>query len=311
MHKEFLDGLARADAIDEATYELFYGQLSLPDQRQVNVFKQYLKFTNFAYHIEPLNNILELGAGVSTILLARLAHFRRCNFFSVDMVGNCLRDSAFSELGGISVGELQQVLPRKLESTINVLEGASISKEEFGAIYGVDEHSTLGGISVGELQQVLPRFISREFGVRKWKQLEELLGQPSQGIDPLEIFIERGRLVFPRDILNLFYQVEDEFVFFSREGSEKSGVLDDLLKRTASFDLVFFDSGECASLPEWVKLKDHIRPGGIAVFHDIYFPKSFKNFLVCSAVTADPKWQVIYQDRSTPQGLLIAVKQLS
>jgi predicted O-methyltransferase YrrM len=101
MHEEYLDGLARADAIDEATYELFYGQLPLPDQRQVNAFKQYLEFLNFAFHIEPLNNILELGAGFSTILLARLAHFRRCNLFTVDIafdrVFNRLKEGPFAE----------------------------------------------------------------------------------------------------------------------------------------------------------------------------------------------------------------------
>jgi predicted O-methyltransferase YrrM len=298
MHEEHLDGLAQADAIDRATYELFYGQLPLPDQRQVNVFKQYLRFVNFAFHVEPLDNMLELGAGFSTVLLARLAQFKQCQLFTVDIACerllNRLKEGAFAE---------------ELESIVEVLEGSSISTEDFWSIYGPKEHSTVAGISVTELKQVLPRFISRQFGVRKWTQLEELLGKPSQDIDPLELFFEDGRLGFPEDILNIFSQAGDELDFYSREGSEKSGVLDELLQQTECFDLVFFDSGELSSLPEWIKLKDHIRPGGIAVFHDIYFPKSFKNFLTCSAVTVDPKWQVIYQDRSTPQGLLIAVKQ--
>jgi hypothetical protein len=73
-----------------------------------------------------------------------------------------------------------------------------------------------------------------------------------------------------------------------------------------SWDFVFFDSGEVSSNIEWLNLKDKIAVGGLAAFHDIYFPKSIKNFLPCAAIAADPAWNVILLDEGTIQGLLIA-----
>ncbi len=101
--------------------------------------------------------------------------------------------------------------------------------------------------------------------------------------------------------------------FFAYEQGQlrhgEGGVLKKLIARGDKWDMVFFDSGELASLIEWGKLKDRIAIGGIAAFHDIFFPKSFKNFIVCASIVADPSWKVLFVDDSTMQGLMIAQRQ--
>lgn len=95
---------------------------------------------------------------------------------------------------------------------------------------------------------------------------------------------------------------------FSFAAQNSPTALDNILKRYEMLDYVFFDSGELSSMVEWMKLKERIRVGGLAVFHDIYFPKSIKNFMVCAAICCSKNWEIIYQDKSTPQGLLVARK---
>jgi hypothetical protein len=56
-------------------------------------------------------------------------------------------------------------------------------------------------------------------------------------------------------------------------------------------------------------LKDRIEVSGYAIFHDIYYPKSIKNFLVCCMVELSDDWEFVYTDTITPQGGAVAVKK--
>ena len=47
--------------------------------------------------------------------------------------------------------------------------------------------------------------------------------------------------------------------------------------------------------------------GGFYAAHDIYYPKSIKNFQVYNAIESSPEWQIVEITKS-PQGLLIAEK---
>ena len=78
---------------------------------------------------------------------------------------------------------------------------------------------------------------------------------------------------------------------------------------SSGIDLVFLDSGEFSSMPEWEIVVSRLRPGGYVILHDIFFPKSFKNWLVCGAILANPAYETLYIDRSTPQGLMVAQKK--
>ena len=48
--------------------------------------------------------------------------------------------------------------------------------------------------------------------------------------------------------------------------------------------------------------------GSYALLHDIYYPKSIKNFLVAIYLELDDSWEILYLDNASPQGGLVAIK---
>ena len=73
-------------------------------------------------------------------------------------------------------------------------------------------------------------------------------------------------------------------------------------------DAVFFDCGEASSLAEFIELEKCLKSGSYALLHDIFFPKSIKNFLLATLLSLDPGWEVLYMDNASKQGGLAAVK---
>ena len=92
----------------------------------------------------------------------------------------------------------------------------------------------------------------------------------------------------------------------ARQFLENKGFVDKILENNIEYDFIFFDSGELSSLVEWVLLENQIKIGGYAILHDIYFPKSIKNFLVASFINISKNWEIVYKDLSTTQGMLVA-----
>lgn len=284
--------------MERAILDAYYGGLNIPDERQEQVFKEYQKMAHYAFHMPRLERVLEIGAGFSTVLWAEVAQACRCEVYSIDMsYQNLLRKIEHTRFHDL------------VKKNITFLNGTSITKSYFESFYNRLPKKELGGIAADSIRVNLAPLLKAEFGIRKWKRLAEVLGvaEPSE-IDLQQMFFTAEGLVFPEEIMRIYRNADDEFDYFSTHAADVS-VLDDLLPRVDFFDVIFFDSGEFSSMPEWVLLKDRIRSGGIAVFHDIYFPKSFKNFLVCAAVLADPEWRVVYQDVNTPQGMLVAVRR--
>lgn len=286
-----------SDDMEQVIADNYYQELSIPNQRQVNTFKQYQKSVHYAFHMPRLNNVLELGAGFSTVLFAQLARFRKCKVYSIDIS----LDNFWDHIKNTRFYNI-------VENNISFLEGSSISKSDFNTFYDGTPKRHLGGVAFELIRNSLHKYVRTEFGLRKWKLLKEVLNVNNiEDIDIKEIFFSEKGLIFPEKILKMYSEEGDEFDYFQKKRDEK-GLLNKLTSEAEYFDLIFFDSGEFSSYPEWIILKDYIRKGGVAVFHDIYFPKSFKNFLVCAAVYSDPQWKVIYQDDTTPQGLMMAVR---
>lgn len=73
-------------------------------------------------------------------------------------------------------------------------------------------------------------------------------------------------------------------------------------------DAVFFDCGEASSFAEFIALESRLKTGSYVLLHDIYFPKSIKNFLLAALLSLDPEWDVLYQDSVSEQGGLVAIK---
>lgn len=97
-----------------------------------------------------------------------------------------------------------------------------------------------------------------------------------------------------------FYQTFDRV--------EKKGVVNKIVEENIIYDFIFFDCGELSSLVEWKLLKNQIRVGGYAILHDVYFPKSVKNFIVAAFIELSDDWAIIYKDIDSIQGMLVAKK---
>jgi len=73
-------------------------------------------------------------------------------------------------------------------------------------------------------------------------------------------------LSLPRRLLDLFSangNFDNEIAFLrDAESRGVAGVIADLSKKESPWDLIFFDSGELASMIEWTKLKGNIAVGG-------------------------------------------------
>ena len=72
------------------------------------------------------------------------------------------------------------------------------------------------------------------------------------------------------------------------------------------FDVILFDSGELISNVEFMKLFNNIVTGGFVCLHDIYYPKSFKNWLPCTVYQLRNDYKQVYIDAETSQGMYIA-----
>ena len=86
------------------------------------------------------------------------------------------------------------------------------------------------------------------------------------------------------------------------------GACSQFTERGVNVDAVFFDCGEASSLAEFLTLESSFRKGSYVLLHDIYFPKSIKNFLLATLLMLDPSWEVLYQDKVSDQGGMVAIK---
>ncbi len=275
----------------------FRAVLKIPDQRQYEVFLQYKEYIRRANRIDRLERVLELGSGYSTVLLGLLAKHRGCTVYSVDLSFNTANNAANGT-------EFEPIL----KDHVRLVQGATISSSEFNTFYNGIPKTHLGGVSADAARRHFGEYARKLIDLRKWERLSDRLGRmPDQ--DTLEkLFFTGAGIVFPRNILDIYRQPGDEFDIYDPSKATVKGVLDGVLAENGMFDVIFFDCGEFSSYPEWEKLNGYVRQGGLAVFHDIYFPKSFKNFLLCAAVAGSTGWKVEYLDESTPQGMMIARK---
>ncbi len=259
------------------------------------VFAQYMVAAQFAASLsgptkEPVR-VLELGRGYSTVALAWSLP-THVALISVDAKP-------------VSAYDIRVPLER-LAGRVRFEDGFTITAAQMGEFYGQGPAATFLGLPAAELRRTMPDFLAPAGG--PYAQALDLEGLEGPALE--QACLER--IFGPDADGNDAVRGLDELLPEIHAGQARfaapspPSVLDRLLDESDVLDAVFFDCGEFSSMPEWTVLAGHIRPGGLAVFHDIYFPKSVKNFLVCAAVAASPDWEVLYRDRTTPQGLLVA-----
>jgi predicted O-methyltransferase YrrM len=251
----------------------------------LGVFHQFVHGANLLRNLAPLSNVLELGRGYSTVILAA-ALPPETRIFSVDG----------------KPGEAIDIAPclRTRADRVEYVTGFTVTRSELDSFYSGHDLDPFLGQPAADILARIPEFLRPAPG-----PYAATLALPGDGPDflsrSLEVLAPHGAI---RCLSKLFPEILPGEKRWSASGPDTA--LDAVLKEAPVLDAVIFDCGEFSSLLEWERLKDHIRPGGLALFHDIYFPKSVKNFLVCAALAADPAWDVLYQDRSTPQGYLAA-----
>lgn len=277
-----------------------YDLLQIPDERQLGAFRTYERLVQEINALDTVKNVLELGSGYSTFLLSRLAEQRGFTVHSVDVSFD-----TFDRCAQLASGTKFEAGP------VNKLRGTSITKAEFKALYDQGTWPSYAGRTIKELKPFMSEFIRIDIDRRKFDELQTTLNFGETTADLLDHITKSNELRLTPELTAPFSAdrlFDNEITFFDRSDLGAKGVVDKELGQNLLFDAIFFDSGEFSGCVEFLKFKDRVRTGGLAAFHDIYLPKSFKNFLVCAVVKADPAWKVIYQDESTAQGMLIAIK---
>lgn len=255
------------------------------DLNNVPLFFQYAVAVNFALNLENPRAVLELGTGYSSLLWGTLAP-EGLAVYSVD---------------GKPMGAYDISVPlAAVADRVRFVNGSTLTREQLLAVYDGRTKDALFGCPAETLRAEVGAFIRRaDTGYA------DLLGLGGTDAD-----FARGALdlLFDGDGVRCLSTVlPDKFEADARYCLPQGPTaLDRVLEREPEFDAVFFDCGEFSTMAEWNLLHERIRPGGLAMFHDVFFPKSIKSFLLCAVLCASPDWEILYVDRTTPQGLVVA-----
>ena len=190
----------------------------------------------------------------------------------------------------------------KIYDSVRFLNGVSLSRSDLESYYECNLDS-IGGVPFSKVIQAAGEFVETSMDGRKVPLVLDALNIPRLDVSLLQTAIASNSK-FPQSLLDIYRNKDDEFDF-SPTHQLSNGLLAQVIGGGEA-DAVFLDSGEFSSLPEWEIVAGKLRVGGYVILHDIFFPKSFKNWLVCAAITVSSDWRVIYIDRSTPQGLMVA-----
>ena len=273
-----------------------YGKLNFRNKNQSLVFPSYICISNIAEQY-ACRRVLEIGSGWSTVVWA--------DFVQRTGAEVCSIDADFSRLRSYVRGTRHDT---NVSKHVELLEGTTIRSDDLIQFYLGKPRENYAGVAVSALLKHVDEFKNRNCSFKRYFRICQLMGTLSWSAQ--ELMSQGSSLLLRRKLVDLYSSnrnFDDEVSFLKKaESRRKAGLLDTLSKEVALWDMVFFDSGELASMIEWEQLKDKIAVGGFAAFHDIYIPKSIKNIIPCASVNADPNWNVLLRDDSTKQGLLIA-----
>lgn len=273
----------------------YFPDITFSDEREYNVFLSYLRGFGLLIYDQRLTNILEIGGGQSTSILAELGLRLGWHINTIDMNPDAVAMKIRNESA-----------TKATLNNVSFYRGLSVPPQDIREYFQrcVD---SIGGVPFDKVMSVASTFIETSMDPRKMPYVAKALGLDKFSVLEVVDAIRSSRKL-PLDLVNVFRTPGDELEF-NIDGFETSTRSIRDVMDSSTIDLVFLDSGEFSSLVEWEVVEPRLRPGGYAVLHDIFFPKSFKNWLVCSSIWANPDYTTLYIDRSTPQGLMIAQKK--
>lgn len=269
-----------------------FAGIEFQNQREQDVFLSYLRGFSVLFFDPTVKHVVEVGAGQSTAILALLSERSSCSVTTIDMDPQALRNKIVSH----------EIL-RRIREHINFVNGPSVSRSDLHYWYE-RPFEAVGRIPAAQVLNGADTFIDTTMDNRKEAPVRRALNIPKLNVALVSAAILRSHN-FPPALLEIYRNEHDELSNTSIQTD--SGVLSSILEEN-EVNAVFLDSGEFSSLLEWEIVENHARAGSYVILHDIFFPKSFKNWLVCSSIALNPAWQVMYIDRSTPQGLMVARK---
>ena len=202
---------------------------------------------------------LEIGGGYSTILLSEYAATNKLTIRSID----------------VNPDKYLRIIPSKssrrfLFEKINRVDRLTVSFDEVLIAYRDTLNKKIQEVGIDSFCEHLGKYVSTD----KLSECINLVKKESLGEYILTLPILKG---------------EKEF-YLGNNLMSGSGYCSELKSLGEKFDFIFFDCGEYSSLAEWFILEDQIKQGGYVFLHDIYFPKSIKNFIVASLMESSNKW---------------------
>ena len=289
MNNQYSSGL-----IESVIQKNYFPRLEFVDKRERKVFFSYIR--GFSPIIFDLNiqNILEIGGGQSTYLLCHLANRLNFSLSTIDM--NPL--SIKNKLKSLEITE-------DIIQKINFIKGYTISPNLINKFYE-EEEIKIGKYKLEYVLKYSEEFIDISLDDRKVLNVCKALNLQSFNFETILKTLSTHKKI-PKDLLDVYRTKYDEFNF-SDEYKKISSCLEKSLKNLRP-NAIFLDSGEFSSLLEWNLVYQFQQKGDYIILHDIFFPKSIKNWLVAASIKADPSYEILYIDRSTPQGFLIAMKK--
>ena len=235
--------------------------------------------------------VLETGIGLSTQIFAEsLKVHDSSQLVSIDYGGT---QAALSNSRGSFTGSVGQNTAGNLN--FNPVHGVSVSLAETQAAWGKLKNRDLRGIS---------HFIDLRLETRRIRVVEDFLGHEVSGQAVAEELLKNG---FDSKLFDFFRYPGDEF-----EVLKGMGTLNPVLEHQIGLlnpNLVFLDSGEFSTLAEFDIVDAFATPGCLLLVQDILFPKSIKGFIIGSELLNSDHWSVLWVDRSTPQGMLLAIRR--
>jgi hypothetical protein len=273
-----------------------FSDLNMTDKKQAQSFASYTCMASFAEDA-GCRSMLEIGAGLSTAVWAEFAERTGAEISTVD--------ASFSNLEAFLKGTSHEAT---IAQHVNLVQGTTNHSNELIEFYLGEPHSTYGGVEISSFLDQIDLFQSRFCSSGRWQLVSDIAGQWNWSAR--EMMTQDGKLLIPRPLLDMFSSdrnFDNEISFLKGvESKGQGGVIEKLIADGTCWDMIFFDSGEFASMLEWTRLKSRINVGGHAAFHDVFFPKSIKNLIPCAAILTDPDWEMVFCDDSTKQGIMIA-----
>lgn len=211
----------------------------------------------------------ELGGGYSTILAPLLLRKKLRTINSIDFNP----DKYDRILNSVR-------LKRKFCRSINLISDITVSLEQVK----LSVEAMVQEICIypkKEIFHALTKFVSKEHMPTKDKNLKDWL---------IKTFLEHPHYKEELKFYNHFDAITGEKLCSS------------LVYKNTKIDALFLDCGEISSIAEFCILRHQMTPRSYILLHDIYYPKSIKNYLVGTLLILDESWELLYIDSVSAQG---------